>query len=222
MMILSPSLLPVDFGHKADGIEMIDKAGAQYVHLDVMDGAFVPNISFGAPVIKGIRNTTDRVFDVHLMIEEPARYLNDFKDAGADIVTVHAESCRHLHSTIMQIKALGMKAGVALNPATPVSVLDYILQDIDMVLVMSVNPGFGGQSFITSSLDKIREVKKLIDDRELNVDIEVDGGVKLENLKEVLSAGANVIVAGSAIFKGDITKNVEDFLEVFKDCEVEG
>ena len=201
---------------------MIDKAGAQYVHLDVMDGAFVPNISFGAPVIKGIRNTTDRVFDVHLMIEEPARYLNDFKDAGADIVTVHAESCRHLHSTIMQIKALGMKAGVALNPATPVSVLDYILQDIDMVLVMSVNPGFGGQSFIPSSLDKIREVKKLIDDRELNVDIEVDGGVKLENLKEVLAAGANVIVAGSAIFKGDITKNVEDFLEVFKDCEVEG
>lgn len=201
---------------------MIDKAGAQYVHLDVMDGAFVPNISFGAPVIKGIRNTTDRVFDVHLMIEEPARYLNDFKDAGADIVTVHAESCRHLHSTIMQIKALGMKAGVALNPATPVSVLDYILQDIDMVLVMSVNPGFGGQSFIPSSLDKIREVKKLIDDRELNVDIEVDGGVKLENLKEVLYAGANVIVAGSAIFKGDITKNVEDFLEVFKDCEVEG
>lgn len=156
------------------------------------------------------------------MIEEPARYLNDFKDAGADIVTVHAESCRHLHSTIMQIKALGMKAGVALNPATPVSVLDYILQDIDMVLVMSVNPGFGGQSFIPSSLDKIREVKKLIDDRELNVDIEVDGGVKLENLKEVLAAGANVIVAGSAIFKGDITKNVEDFLEVFKDCEVEG
>ncbi len=222
MMILSPSLLSVDFGHIADGIEMIDKAGAQYVHLDVMDGAFVPNISFGAPVIKGIRNTTDRVFDVHLMIEEPARYLNDFKDAGADIVTVHAESCRHLHSTIMQIKALGMKAGVALNPATPVSVLDYILQDIDMVLVMSVNPGFGGQSFIPSSLDKIREVKKLIDDRELNVDIEVDGGVKLENLKEVLSAGANVIVAGSAIFKGDITKNVEDFLEVFKDCEVEG
>ncbi len=222
MMILSPSLLSDDFGHIADGIEMIDKAGAQYVHLDVMDGAFVPNISFGAPVIKGIRNTTDRVFDVHLMIEEPARYLNDFKDAGADIVTVHAESCRHLHSTIMQIKALGMKAGVALNPATPVSVLDYILQDIDMVLVMSVNPGFGGQSFIPSSLDKIREVKKLIDDRELNVDIEVDGGVKLENLKEVLSAGANVIVAGSAIFKGDITKNVEDFLEVFKDCEVEG
>ena len=222
MMILSPSLLSVDFGNIADGIEMIDKAGAQYVHLDVMDGAFVPNISFGAPVIKGIRNTTDRVFDVHLMIEEPARYLNDFKDAGADIVTVHAESCRHLHSTIMQIKALGMKAGVALNPATPVSVLDYILQDIDMVLVMSVNPGFGGQSFIPSSLDKIREVKKLIDDRELNVDIEVDGGVKLENLKEVLAAGANVIVAGSAIFKGDITKNVEDFLEVFKDCEVEG
>lgn len=222
MMILSPSLLSVDFGRIADGIEMIDKAGAQYVHLDVMDGAFVPNISFGAPVIKGIRNTTDRVFDVHLMIEEPARYLNDFKDAGADIVTVHAESCRHLHSTIMQIKALGMKAGVALNPATPVSVLDYILQDIDMVLVMSVNPGFGGQSFIPSSLDKIREVKKLIDDRELNVDIEVDGGVKLENLKEVLAAGANVIVAGSAIFKGDITKNVEDFLEVFKDCEVEG
>lgn len=222
MMILSPSLLSVDFGHIADEIEMIDKAGAQYVHLDVMDGAFVPNISFGAPVIKGIRNTTDRVFDVHLMIEEPARYLNDFKDAGADIVTVHAESCRHLHSTIMQIKALGMKAGVALNPATPVSVLDYILQDIDMVLVMSVNPGFGGQSFIPSSLDKIREVKKLIDDRELNVDIEVDGGVKLENLKEVLAAGANVIVAGSAIFKGDITKNVEDFLEVFKDCEVEG
>ena len=222
MMILSTSLLSVDFGHIADGIEMIDKAGAQYVHLDVMDGAFVPNISFGAPVIKGIRNTTDRVFDVHLMIEEPARYLNDFKDAGADIVTVHAESCRHLHSTIMQIKALGMKAGVALNQATPVSVLHYILQNIDMMLVLSVNTDFDGQSFIPSSLDKIREVKKLIDDRELNVDIEVDGGVKLENLKEVLAAGANVIVAGSAIFKGDITKNVEDFLEVFKDCEVEG
>ena len=213
MMILSPSLLSVDFGHIADGIEMIDKAGAQYVHLDVMDGAFVPNISFGAPVIKGIRNTTDRVFDVHLMIEEPARYLNDFKDAGADIVTVHAESCRHLHSTIMQIKALGMKAGVALNPATPVSVLDYILQDIDMVLVMSVNPGFGGQKFIEHSVEKVKELRELIERTGSKALIEVDGGVNLETGARLIAAGADALVAGNAIFAAE---NPEGMIHAMK------
>lgn len=218
-LILSPSLLSVDFAHIADGIKALDRAGVPALHLDVMDGAFVPNISFGAPVIKCLRKETDMIFDVHLMIEEPARYLEDFKAAGADWVTVHAESCRHLHSTVMQIKKLGMKAGVALNPATPVSALDYVLDELDMVLVMSVNPGFGGQSFIPSSLRKISEVRGLVDARGLDMNIEVDGGVNLSNVGEIMAAGANVIVAGSAVFGGDAYENSRRFLEAFSAFE---
>lgn len=185
------------------------------LHLDVMDGAFVPNISFGAPVIKCLRKETGMIFDVHLMIDEPARYLEDFKKAGADWVTVHAESCKHLHSTVARIHELGMKAGVALNPATPVSALDYVIDDLDMVLVMSVNPGFGGQSFIPSALRKVREVRALADSRGLDINIEVDGGVNLKNVTEVIDAGANVIVAGSAVFGGDAYDNSCKFLEIF-------
>lgn len=215
MIILSPSLLSVDFAHIADGIKELDRAEVPALHLDVMDGAFVPNISFGAPVIKCLRKETDMIFDVHLMIEEPARYLEDFKKAGADWVTVHAESCRHLHSTVAKIHELGMKAGVALNPATPVSALDYVIEDLDMVLVMSVNPGFGGQSFIPSALRKIEEVRRMADSRGLDLNIEVDGGVKLKNVEDVISAGANVIVAGSAVFGGDAYANSRSFLDIF-------
>ncbi len=215
MIILSPSLLSVDFAHIADGINELDRAEVPALHLDVMDGAFVPNISFGAPVIKCLRKETDMIFDVHLMIEEPARYLEDFKKAGADWVTVHAESCRHLHSTVAKIHELGMKAGVALNPATPVSALDYVIEDLDMVLVMSVNPGFGGQSFIPSALRKIEEVRRMADSRGLDLNIEVDGGVNLKNVEDVISAGANVIVAGSAVFGGDAYANSRSFLDIF-------
>jgi len=219
MLILSPSLLSVDFSNIAENVQAIDYAGAQYIHLDIMDGAFVPNISFGPPVIKCIRKTTDRIFDVHLMIEEPDRYLDDYKACGADIVTVHAESCKHLHRTVMRIKELGMKAGVALNPSTPLSVLDYILPELDMVLIMSVNPGFSGQSFIPSSIRKIRDMRKMIEDRGLDIDIQVDGGINLKNVSEVIEAGANVIVAGSAVFSGEPASNVKAFLDVFKKYE---
>lgn len=213
MIILSPSLLSVDFAHIADGIKELDRAEVPALHLDVMDGAFVPNISFGAPVIKCLRKETNMIFDVHLMIEEPVRYLEDFKKAGADWITVHAESCKHLHRTITAIKEAGMKAGVALNPATPVSAIDYVLDDVDMVLVMSVDPGFGGQSFIPATLRKIAEVRKMIEERKLNVLIEVDGGVNLKNVDEVVKAGADVIVAGSAVFGGDIYENSRAFIE---------
>jgi ribulose-phosphate 3-epimerase len=180
-----------------------------------MDGSFVPNISFGPAVIKSVRKVTEKIFDVHLMINEPIRYLKDYKDAGADIVTVHAESCKHLHSTIAEIKSLGMKAGVALNPATPVSVIDYVVDKVDMVLVMTVNPGFGGQKFIPETLRKIREVKQMLDDRNLKADIQVDGGITLDNVSQVLEAGANIIVAGSSVYKGDREANVKAFLDIF-------
>ena len=221
-IILSPSLLSVDFAHIADGIKELDRAEVPALHLDVMDGAFVPNISFGAPVIKCLRKETNMIFDVHLMVEEPVRYIDDFKKAGADWVTGHAECCKHLHRTITAIKEAGMKAGVALNPATPVSVIDYVLDEVDMVLVMSVNPGFGGQSFIPSSLRKIVEVRKLIDERNLDVRIEVDGGVNLKNVGEVIKSGADVIVAGSAVFNGDIYENSTKFMEKFRERGSDG
>lgn len=215
MLYLAPSILSADFANLGNDIKTIDNAGADYIHIDVMDGKFVPSISFGMPVMKAIRKYTDKVFDVHLMIEEPGRYINEFKEAGADIITVHAEACCHLNRTLQAIKNAGCKTGVALNPATPLSVLDYVLEYTDMVLIMSVNPGFGGQSYIPNSTEKIAQIGDIINKRGLDTDIEVDGGINQSNVTEVIDAGANVIVAGSAVFNGDAQKNVEAFKEIF-------
>lgn len=219
MYKLAPSILSADFGKLAEEVKEITEAGAEYVHIDVMDGMFVPSISFGMPVIKSIRSATDAFFDVHLMIEEPDRYLEAFAEAGADGISVHAEACKHLHRTVQKIKELGKKACVALNPATPLSVLDYVLEDLDMVLIMSVNPGFGGQTLIENSIDKIRALKAMIEERNLDILIEVDGGVKLDNAERILEAGADVLVAGTAVFKGDVKYNVSEFLEVFANAD---
>ena len=211
MNILSPSILSADFARLGEDIKKIDEAGAEYIHFDVMDGLFVPSISFGMPVIKSIRKVTGKVFDVHLMINEPIRYIDEFVKAGADIITVHVEACSDVVATIEKIKASGVKAGITLNPDTPVSAISPYLDMVDMVLVMSVNPGFGGQKFIVSSIDKLKEVKKLKNDSGLSFDIEVDGGINVDNLPSVLEAGANVIVAGSAIFSRDPAANVSNF-----------
>ena len=207
--VLSPSILAADFGKLAEQIKITEENGAKYLHLDVMDGVFVPSISFGMPVIKSIRKYSSQVFDVHLMIENPERYLDDFKVAGADIITVHAEATKHLHSTVTAIKELGLKAGVSLNPATPLSAIELVLSEVDMVLIMSVNPGFGGQKFIPFTLDKIRKLRKMAPD----IDIEVDGGVNKDNVAELVRAGANVLVAGTAVFGGDIAENTRGMIE---------
>ena len=218
MLILSPSILSADFSVLGEEIKTVTDTGAKYIHIDVMDGAFVKSISYGMPVIKSIRKCTDAVFDVHLMVNEPIRYIDDFAESGADIITVHQEACSDLEATIAAIRKAGKRVGISINPDTKVSVLENVVRLCDMVLIMSVFPGFGGQSFIPHSLDKIRETKEMLKKKGLdNVDIEVDGGIYLDNVREVLEAGANVIVAGSSVFKEDAAENVKRFLEIFNE-----
>lgn len=219
MYILAPSILAADFGNLRKEIQTVSEAGAQYIHIDVMDGMFVPSISFGMPVIQSVRSCTDKVFDVHMMVEEPGRYVEDVKKAGADVITVHAEACKHLDRVISQIKEAGCRAGVALNPATPVSVLEHILDQVDMVLIMTVNPGFGGQKFIPYTIEKVKAVRRLCDERGLTTDIQVDGGISAANVREVLEAGANIFVAGSAVFGTDPAARTREMVEIFKEYE---
>ncbi|HAZ38050.1 MAG TPA: ribulose-phosphate 3-epimerase [Clostridiaceae bacterium] len=210
---IAPSLLAADFSNLKEEVKRVENAGADMLHIDIMDGHFVPNLTFGPGIVKSIRACSNLTFDVHLMIENPDLYIKDFALAGADIISVHAEACSHLHRTIQNIKSCGVKAAVALNPATPLQSLEYVLQDLDMVLIMSVNPGFGGQKFIDTSINKVKALKDYITKNNINIDIEVDGGINLNNVKAVYSAGANVIVAGSAIYKSD---NIDDAIRQFK------
>lgn len=212
--ILAPSILAADFSRLGEEIRAVEEAGAKYLHLDVMDGDFVPSISFGMPLIRSLRSRTKLLFDTHLMIREPDRYLKDFAQAGADIITVHGEACPHLDRTLQAIHDLGLKAGVALNPSTPLSLLEWVLPRLDMVLLMSVNPGFGGQRYLDYMDEKIRRLKEMIDGRGLSVDIEVDGGIGPDNLERILSAGANIIVAGSAVFGGNTREKAAAMMEI--------
>lgn len=212
MIKMAPSILSADFARLLEDVKKVENAGCEYLHIDVMDGHFVPNITLGPAIVKSLRNDVNMVFDAHLMIENPDNYIKDFADAGCDIIVVHEEACTHLHRTIQNIKSHNVKAGVALNPATPIENIKYVLKDVDMVLIMTVNPGFGGQSFIDGMIDKIKELKSLIDEQGLEVDIQVDGGIKPSNVDKVIKAGANVIVAGSAIFNSDdIDATVKEF-----------
>ena len=213
--ILSPSILAADFARLGEQMKEADEAGAQYIHIDVMDGVFVPSISFGMPVIKTIRKVTDRVFDVHLMIVEPERYLKEFKECGADSITFHLEATEDADETIAMIRDLGCRVGMSIKPKTPVEAVRKYLNKLDMLLVMTVEPGFGGQKYIPESTERIRQVRKMADEMELDLDIQVDGGITLDNVKTVLEAGANVIVAGSSIFGDHITENVKQYLAQF-------
>ena len=213
MIKLAPSILSADFARLLEDVKKVEKAGCEYLHIDVMDGHFVQNITLGPAIVKSLRRDVNMVFDTHLMIENPDDYIKDFVDAGSDLIVVHAEACRHLHRTIQNIKSYNVKVGVALNPATSIESIKHIIEDVDMVLIMTVNPGFGGQSFIESMLEKIKELKQLIDDKNLNVDIQVDGGIKPDNIHKVVEAGANIIVAGSAIFNSE---NIEETVSLMR------
>ena len=212
MLKLAPSILSADFGHLAEDVKKIEEGGADYIHVDVMDGHFVPNISFGAPVMKCLNGKTKLPYDVHLMIENPDKYIDDFITPKTEYITVHQEACVHLHRTVQNIKSKGVKAGVSINPATPVSTLECILPDVNLVLIMSVNPGFGGQKFIPGALEKVRELAEIKGDKNLDFVIEIDGGITLENIEEVMDAGVEMAVAGSAVFGAeDVTERVREF-----------
>lgn len=217
MNCLSPSILAADFAKLGEQIETLDRAGAQYLHIDVMDGVFVPDISFGMPLVRSIRKCTERIFDVHLMVTNPDHYIDAFYECGADLITVHAEAVTHLDATIEKIHEKGIIAGVALSPATPIEQIGWVLEKIDMVLVMTVNPGYGGQKLIPYTLEKVRMLRETIIKRGLKTDIEVDGGITLENVGEVLAAGANIVVSGSSVFAGDIRENTENFLRILSE-----
>lgn len=213
--ILSPSILAADFARLGEQIKEVDEAGAQYLHIDVMDGVFVPSISFGMPVIKMIRKVTDRIFDVHLMIVEPERYVKEFKECGADSITFHLEATEDADETIDMIRGIGCRVGMSIKPKTPVEAVRKYLSKLNMLLVMTVEPGFGGQKYIPESTERIRQVRQMADEMGLDLDVQVDGGITLDNAKIVLEAGANVIVAGSSIFGGNITENVKQYLAQF-------
>ncbi len=213
--ILSPSILAADFAVLGEQIKEADEAGAEYIHIDVMDGVFVPSISFGMPVIKSIRKVTKRIFDVHLMIVEPERFVKEFADCGADSITFHLEATEDAEEIIDQIRSLGCKVGMSIKPKTPVEVVRKYLDKLDMLLVMTVEPGFGGQKYIPESTERIRKIRQMADEQEIDLDIQVDGGITTDNVRMVLDAGANVIVAGSAVFKGNITDNVKAIMAQF-------
>lgn len=217
--VLSPSILAADFKVLGQEMKKTEENGAAYIHFDVMDGMFVPSISFGMPVLASIHDATEQFMDAHLMVQEPIRYVEAFQKAGADYVTVHLEACEDVKTTLDKIHACGMKAGLAVNPETDVKELVPYLEDVEMILIMSVHPGFGGQKFIPESLDKIREVRAMLNEKNLETDIQVDGGIYVENVREVLDAGANVIVAGSAVFRGDAGENTAKFMEILKRYE---